>query len=253
MVPAYFKLPETLDTTMVHLMDTAKHSQPIQVQVVGFHLLVEPLKLLDPGMVYQLEFGKQILKPDGKFLDTLVKVKIKFPDPDEFGTISGKVLPDSTRPDMKFVVIFKGGPGSAVLVPPIVDANGGNKRGAANKGGDADAAANAEAYEQRFVGPATFKFVYLQPGKYSMDIIEDLDGNGVLTPGSLNPYRLPEKVYHQEGIFEIRAKWDFNNVEVYPIPAQGKPEAEGKGKSENDPAVPGDAPKPPKPNPKGGK
>lgn len=254
MVPAYFKLPETIDTSMVHLMDTAKLSQPIQLQVVGFHLLIKPLKLLDPAMVYQLELGKQILKPDGKPLDTLVKVKMKFPNPDEFGTISGKILPDSTRPDMKFVVIFKGGPGSAVLVPPIEPAGGGNKRGAANKGGDADAATNAEVYEQRFIAPASFKFIYLQPGKYSLDIIEDLDGNGVLTPGSLNPYRLPEKVYHQEGIFEIRAKWDFNNVEVYPIPAQGKPEAEGKGKSEKDPAIPNDdAPKSPKPNPKGGK
>ena len=85
--------------------------------------------------------------------------------------------------------------------------------------------AAAEIYEQRFVSPTAFKFVFLKPGKYSMDLIEDFDGNGVLTPGSLEPYRLPEKVYHQTGTIEIRAKWDLKDVEVYPIPAPSK----GKG------------------------
>lgn len=222
MIQALCKLPAVVDTSMVQLLDTGGKVQNVEIETVGFHLIVRPTTILNDKLTYRLEFLKAFPGPDGAPLDTLIKMKVRFPEPDEFGTISGKVLPDSTRPDLKFMTIFRGGAGSGRLLDSKASDDEKSRGGA--KGADAGSAA-AEIYEQRFVSPTAFKFIFLKPGKYSMDLIEDFDGNGVLTPGSLEPYRLPEKVYHQTGTIEIRAKWDLKDVEVYPIPAPSK----GKG------------------------
>lgn len=244
-VPTLFLWPDSVDSSMVQLRDTSGNTHALKLQPIGFELFVKPEKILDPQEVYLLEFRKNILLPDGKYLDTLLQVKVRFPDPKEFGTISGKILPDSTRPDAKLVALFRGPSGTAYLMPP--DAPGKSPGG---KGGNSEATA-AEGYEQRFTAPATFKFLYLHPGKYTLDIIDDADGNGVLTPGSLSPYRLPEKTYHLPEKFDIRAKWDFENVEIYPIPSKAKGKAtEGEKGTESDDS---DAANPSSPNPKGGK
>lgn len=250
MVPALFKLPEVIDSSMFQLLDTGGRMQAVDIQVIGFHMVVRPTEKLNHDLAYRLEFKKAFPNPDGKALDTLVKMKIRFPNPDDFGTISGKVLPDSTRPDFKFMTIFRGGAGSARLVD-VKEADEEKQRGGAIKGGDAGAA-NADVYEQRFVSPAAFKFNFLKVGKYSIDLIEDVDGNGVLTPGNLEPYRLPEKVYHQTGTIEIRAKWDLKDVEVNPIPAPTKSKPDDKGAAGPKPTTP-PKPDPKAPNPKGGK
>jgi uncharacterized protein (DUF2141 family) len=246
LVPAYFLLPANLDTSMVQLRDTSKKAQALELQVIGLNLVVKPAKQLDPFQIYELELKEGILKPDGQPLDTTVRFKMRFPNPNEFGTISGKVLPDSTRPDARFVAIFRGGPGSATLVMSIQNEKG-EKGGGGTKRDDAGKV--PDFYEQRFSAPGPFKFVYLKPGRYSLDLIDDVDGNGVLSPGSLNPYRLPEKVYHQSEQLEIRAKWDYNDVEVYPIPSPVKGKGEGSEEGEDEKSDD----KPPSPNPKGGK
>jgi uncharacterized protein (DUF2141 family) len=221
-IASYFKLPASIDTSMFRLVDTGGVVVPTEIQIGGFQMILKPTEKLNPDLKYSLQFLKPFPTPDGNPLDTLIKMRIRFPKPDDFGTISGRVLPDSTRPDLKFATIFRGGAGSARLVDQN-DTEGGKTQGGMKGGGAAGA--TADVYEQRFVSPGAFKFIFLKPGKYSIDLIEDTDGNGILTPGSLDPYRLPEKVYHQTGTIEIRAKWDLKDVEVYPIPAAG-----GKGK-----------------------
>ncbi|MFN8396883.1 MAG: Ig-like domain-containing protein [Bacteroidia bacterium] len=254
MVPAFFRLPESVDSAVVQLHDSAKKYVPVNFQVVGFHLLGRPAELLDDGQTYTLEVRKSLLRPDGKPIDTLLKVKLKFPDPDNFGTISGRVLPDSTKPGTEFMAIFRGAPGTAFLVEPGAD----NKAKAApNKGGGDAGGGVSTAFEQRFKAPAEFKFVFLKAGKYSMDIIVDTDGNGVLTPGSMWPYKLPEKVYHQDGKFSVREKWDYKDVEVYPIPPVGGSKSkggEGEEKGEDSDEEPKEGPGKGNPagNPKGG-
>jgi uncharacterized protein (DUF2141 family) len=222
-IPALFLLSSGIDSSLFQLQDTSGAYQPSEIEVVGFHVLVKPTRLLDPSKPYRCELRKGIAKPDGSLTDTLVRMRIMFPDPDGFGTVAGKVLPDSTRPEARFAAIFRGFPGSGYLVePPAQGAAVGKGRGA----GDAKASP-AATFEKRFEAPGTFNFVFLKPGEYSLDLIEDEDRNGVMTPGSLNPYRLPEKVYHQSGKFDVKAKWDIKEVEVYPIPPAGKPKGGG--------------------------
>jgi uncharacterized protein (DUF2141 family) len=221
-IASYFKLPTLIDTSMFRLLDTGGVVVPTEIQIGGFQMIVKPTAKLNPDLKYTLQFLKPFPTPDGNPLDTLIKMRIRFPKPDDFGTISGVVLPDSTRPNLKFATIFRGGPGSARLVDEN-DSEGGKSAGGVKGGSSGNA--SADVYEQRFVSPGAFRFIFLKPGKYSIDLIEDSDGNGILTPGSLEPYRLPEKTYHQTGTIEIRAKWDLKDVEIYPMPAAG-----GKGK-----------------------
>ena len=224
-VPALMIMPKELDSSNVQLLDTNDRQIITSLRPLNFGFRVRPKVNLDPEITYTLQIKKSFPKPDGKPTDSLYQFKVRFPDPDEFGTISGKVLPDSTRPDARFVVIFRGKPGTAQLVNS--SKSGGDKK-SSGRGGKSGGVEEGviNYYEQRFAGPTTFKFVYLHPGKYTVDIIDDADGNGILSPGSLIPYQMPEKVYHQSSPIDIRAKWDMEDVEIYPIPDASK----GKGK-----------------------
>lgn len=243
-VPALMIMPTELDTNQVQLLDTSGMAVIAGLKTQNFGFRIRPSVNLDPNMTYTLQIKNAFPKPDGSTIDTLFEFPVRFPDPKEFGTISGKVLPDSTRPNTSFTVIFKGKPGTAFLVNPKSEGGeGGDKKagGRGTKGGASEEGA-VNYYEQRFKGPSSFKFVYLHPGKYTIDIIDDVDGNGILTPGSLEPYRMPEKVYHQETPLEIRAKWDMEDVEIYPIPSvsKGKGGKGGKGTTNGEGDTEGD-------------
>ena len=214
----FFKAPAVLDSSKIQLLDSSGVLQDVEWIAQGMQIVGKPPKLLQPGVEYKLKIKKKMDLPDGKSIDTLLTFKLLFPNPSDFGTITGKVLPDSTKPETMFSVIFKGASGTGMLVKPIANEKEAGK-------GKNPTAAGPDCFEARFQAPGPFRYVYLQPGKYSLDIIVDTDGNGVLTPGRLNPYTLPEKVYHQAIPMEIKAKWDVEDVEVYPIPAAGKGKA----------------------------
>ncbi len=214
----FFKVPAVLDTTKIQLLDSGAVSQDVEWVAQGMQIVGRPPKLLQPGVEYTLKIKKKMDLPDGKTIDTLLTFKMLFPNPNDFGTITGRVLPDSTKPENRFSVIFKGASGTGMLTKPIANQKEAGK-------GKNTAAAGPDFFEARFQAPGPFRYVYLLPGKYSLDIIVDTDGNGVLTPGRLKPYLLPEKVYHQAIPMEIKAKWDVEDVEVYPIPASGKAKA----------------------------
>lgn len=248
LIPALFLVNQELDSSKVQLLDSSGAYVTTLLKAFDFGIRIRPIKNLDPNIEYTVRISPTIEKPDGFKLDTLIEFKVQFPNPDDFGTISGKVLPDSARPDAKFVVIFRGKPGTANLVEAKKNADDkkGNPRGKSAGGDD-----GVKTYfEQRFAAPSEFRFVYLHAGKYTIDIIDDEDGNGILTPGSLKPYRMPEKVYHQSEQIDIRAKWDLENVLIYPIPMENI----GKGgKSADSNPVPDDnnTPEESPKNPKG--
>ncbi|MEM6260909.1 MAG: Ig-like domain-containing protein [Bacteroidota bacterium] len=61
-----------------------------------------------------------------------------------------------------------------------------------------------------FVSKKTdFDYRYMPAGNYLLTIVLDADSNGIHTPGSLAPYRLPERIYQHPTKFEVRAKWEF--------------------------------------------
>ncbi|MCB9231473.1 MAG: Ig-like domain-containing protein [Bacteroidia bacterium] len=59
-----------------------------------------------------------------------------------------------------------------------------------------------------------FAFQGLDPGKYTFWMFDDADSNGVYTPGSLHPYRLPEKVFIDSNPVEVRANWQVEDHKV---------------------------------------
>lgn len=215
-LPAYFVTKGEFDSTQVQLLDSAGVLQSAAWYGAGMELYCKPPKLLTPGAPYKVRLMKAFPLPDGKSMDSTLSFTVTFPNPNDFGTISGKILPDSTRPAASFVAILRGPDGSGQLTHP--KAADKQSKGKANP----SASAGPDRFEERFAAPGPFQFVYLMPGKYTMDIIDDTDGNGVLTPGSLKPYRLPEKAYHQSAPIDIKAKWDLKDVDVYPVPQSGK-------------------------------
>lgn len=235
LLPAYFKLPEQVDSSIIQLVDTGGVYQPVSWRSEGMKLYCKPPQLLEPGLEYQIRIRKSFPQPDGKPLDTLLSIKVVFPNPDNFGTLSGKVLSDSTRPGNRFQAIIRGATGTGSIVQAKASDKEKGKGGAAESG--------PIRFEERFSAPGPFKYVYLHPGEYTIDIIDDQDGNGVLSPGSLVPYQLPEKVYHQVIPMEIKAKWDVEDMEIYPIPQPGKGKTGGKTGKEVDGKTPADKPK----------
>lgn len=59
--------------------------------------------------------------------------------------------------------------------------------------------------------PKEFKYTYLDPGKYMLQIIEDSNGNGVWDPGDLDKKLQPETVRLYE-LEELRPDWDVEQT-----------------------------------------
>ena len=60
-------------------------------------------------------------------------------------------------------------------------------------------------------------FEYLDPGKYKLKAIFDLDGNGVWSPGNFKKKLQPEKVVFYPNDLEVRANWDIDLDEPWKI------------------------------------
>lgn len=60
----------------------------------------------------------------------------------------------------------------------------------------------------------TFSFPALPASELSVLAIEDMDGNGRWTPGSLQPYRMPERCYPVPNLPKIRAGWEMEDMKM---------------------------------------
>ena len=60
-------------------------------------------------------------------------------------------------------------------------------------------------------------FWYLDPGKYKLKAILDLDANGEWSPGNFAKKLQPEKIVFYKGTLEVRANWDIDIDEPWVI------------------------------------
>ena len=60
-------------------------------------------------------------------------------------------------------------------------------------------------------------FEYLDPGKYKLKAIIDLDANGVWSPGNFTKRLQAEKIVFYQNVLEVRANWDIDLDEPWKI------------------------------------
>ena len=61
------------------------------------------------------------------------------------------------------------------------------------------------------------EFEFLDPGKYKLKAILDLDANGEWSPGNFAKKLQPEKIVFYDGTLEVRANWDIDLDEPWKI------------------------------------
>lgn len=185
---------------------------PVRLERKAFRVGILPLETPKPKKTYLLNIKGELMYPlDSVLRDSVYTWPLIWPDKADYGTLSGSIRIDTAEYQ---------GPIIAELI------------------NDKDAAI-------RTFFDTTFQFTMLPPGKYRFRITLDTDGNRSWTPGSLKPYRLPEKIYLHGASVDIRANWDFEEhlVEVqlknageFAAPAEDKETAGGAA-----PGVPGKA------------
>ncbi|MEO9852251.1 MAG: Ig-like domain-containing protein [Reichenbachiella sp.] len=60
----------------------------------------------------------------------------------------------------------------------------------------------------------TFSFPFVKPGKYTIRVMIDNDGNGQWSYGNILQNKAPETVYFYPEIFDVRANWQLENIEI---------------------------------------
>jgi hypothetical protein len=156
--------------SLVSLRDTANEKVPFALIKAGLSCTLKPDTALQAGVKYTLELPGQWWG----YTDSTLSYSLKAFDPEAYGSLQGRVH--------------------------LVDTSG-----------------YEGPYVIRLIGPETltlddtlFDLTLLLPGSYTADIIFDSDSNGVWTPGSLIPYRLPERTMKGESV-EVRANWVFED------------------------------------------
>lgn len=157
--------------------DTARQVFELEWMPEGFYQRIRPQSEDAIGIPL-------ILKVDGSFfyspddttaIDTVYSFPVTWLQADAYGSITGKVIPDSSY-EGPFIINMMGAKG-------IV----------------------------RSFSDTTFSFRQIEAGDYTFEVIYDEDDNGILTTGSLAQYRLPERRKKIPGSINIRANWDFED------------------------------------------
>ena len=89
------------------------------------------------------------------------------------------------------------------------------------------------AYEQVLKEGGKFSFILLDPGTYSLRIIEDKNGNGIWDPSNYMQRRAAERVLYYEGEDKsrdlvIRGGWTLEDLKIQASPATGLKKYENK-------------------------
>jgi len=66
----------------------------------------------------------------------------------------------------------------------------------------------------RSINSKQFDFQHVPEGIYKIRLVDDADGNGTWSPGSSNPYHMPESVYLHGQEISIKAKWAIEEFEI---------------------------------------
>ena len=104
--------------------------------------------------------------------DTIFRYKVSPWEPESYGSLSGSLLIKDY--DGPFVVYFDG-PQTFTLTDTLFD------------------------------------YRFLSAGDYKLSLLLDEDGSGSWTPGSLQPYKLPERIVHLNSPLTIRANWTIED------------------------------------------
>lgn len=157
--------------------DSARQYFSLEWTEDGFFQRIKPLEKEAEGipLVLRIERSFFYSASDTLFPDTVFTYPVTWLTPDNYGRLTGKVIPDSSY-DGPVIIQMKGASGVV-----------------------------------RSFSDTTFSFQNLEAGDYSFEAIYDADGNGILTTGSLVKYRLPERRKKIPGSISIRANWDFED------------------------------------------
>lgn len=227
-LPALFQLPSKIEDKSLRIVDSLGKVLETKTSVRGMEAFLAFKKLPDPALPYFVEVKPGIALPDGKALDTTLRFPIRFPAPETFAAISGTIEGDSSKPGMSYIVVVKG-KAVAAAAAPAAPASGGGK-------GGAKTTAPPKPWTRILHGPGPFNLEYVPAGTYEVTIIEDANGDGALTPGSLVPYRLPERRIVDVAPIEVKGNWDMKNYVISCVPDKkfAKLGGKGKGKGKTD-------------------
>ncbi len=226
---AYFKLPTDLDTSNIQLVDTNGTIFEMDLESYGFELRALLPELPEAGMPYKMLVKPGISMPGGSVTDTLLEFPMVFPSIEEFGSISGKIMPDSTRPDAVWTVLILGSTSASAAAPKPQSDDQPSGRGGrtSSKGGGG----SGQTVLKRLVNESEYQLFRYKANKYKVKFIKDDDANGYFTPGSLDPYRLPERTNVDASEIEIRAKWEVEGYNLFPSLRLETPPADSSQKS----------------------
>ena len=79
-----------------------------------------------------------------------------------------------------------------------------------------DAKKDRMSYELRLKDEGRYEFKDMMPGRYTIELFRDADGNGRFSPGHAFPYQPAERFYVFPDTIEIRSRWpsDGENILV---------------------------------------
>ena len=67
---------------------------------------------------------------------------------------------------------------------------------------------------EEFKNQKTFNFPYVKPGKYTFRVLIDSNADGRWSYGNLLKDQTPEPVYFYTEIFDVRANWQLENIQI---------------------------------------
>lgn len=178
----------------VEVVDTGGKPLTVKLSHSWFQLITEPQENPTYGINYKFKLKGNSLFDPLTTQDTLPPADLRFPDPDQFGTLRGSVKDTLDSLQNHQWILYLRDDKSKIV---------------------------------RSSGSIEFYFPWLKPGKYSFLLLDDEDGNGCWTPGSLDPYRMPEQYYTDPEAIDVKAKWDVEEWEVYPRLLIAKPDTSG--------------------------
>ncbi|WNJ16080.1 Ig-like domain-containing protein [Pontibacter sp. G13] len=173
--------PKFLDSDELSALvvtDTSKYDSlrkeiPLEISQSGFKVQFAPAAAPDSAVPYILNVPGA-WSQDSALLDSTFRLSLKWEDPKIYGSVEGALKMDSTY--------------SGPFVLEMLDDKGKLVRSTTD---------------------TTFTFERLKAGSYTFRIILDEDGNGVWTPGTLDPPTLPEKIWQDPTPLSIRENWVF--------------------------------------------
>ena len=197
-----FVLPAKLDTSQVQIVDSSAQQLALKIRTDGLVLHLDVEGEYDQSIPYELQLKKTIPLPDGNQIDSLFIFPIKFTDSTSFGSLSGNIMPDTLDSTANLIMVLLYREKKSIVEVA------------------------------RVKGPGPFSFPYLAPGAYTIKIIRDTDKNGYLSPGSLDPYFLPEKVIVDPAKVQVKANWEVQDYNVFPYLQRKKSNKSRRGELE---------------------